>query len=89
MNGPDVLGRMAIESNGSLAWERRLAKLTGAIKKILDDNGFGFIEPDNGNDDVFSIAGVAPYEFSSRISVKATACSFRCARVTRGPWHSE
>jgi len=27
--------------------------MTGRIKKILKDKGFGFIEPDDGSDDVF------------------------------------
>jgi CspA family cold shock protein len=27
--------------------------MTGRIKKILRDKGFGFIEPDDGSDDVF------------------------------------
>ena len=27
--------------------------MTGRIKKILQDKGFGFIEPDDGSDEVF------------------------------------
>jgi CspA family cold shock protein len=27
--------------------------MTGRIKKIIKDKGFGFIEPDDGSDDVF------------------------------------
>ena len=27
--------------------------MTGRIKKILKDKGFGFIQPDDGSDDVF------------------------------------
>jgi cold shock protein len=27
--------------------------MTGRIKKIVRDKGFGFIEPDDGSDDVF------------------------------------
>jgi cold shock protein len=35
--------------------------MTGTIKKILKDRGFGFITPDEGNDDVFfSRSSLAP-----------------------------
>ncbi len=35
--------------------------MTGTIKKILKDRGFGFITPDEGNEDIFfSRSSLAP-----------------------------
>lgn len=53
--------------------------MTGTIKKILNDKGFGFIELDDGSDDIIFNAGAASHEFSSRISLKLTACGSRRA----------
>ncbi len=42
-----------IESNGPQGPGTGVNEVTGTIRKILKDKGFGFIEPDDGGDDVF------------------------------------
>ena len=51
--------------------------MTGRIKKILTDKGFGFIEPDDGSDDVFFHRSRLGAKTQKKTYVKVTRCSSR------------
>ena len=46
-------GQMSRTVCQSIGQEPERTQVTGTIRKILKDKGFGFIEPDDGSDDVF------------------------------------
>ena len=59
--------------------------MTGTIKKILRQKGFGFINPDDGNDDVFFHRGsLAPRVQFDDIS-DGDNVQFQVKRGEKGP----
>jgi CspA family cold shock protein len=62
--------------------------MTGTIKKIIRDKGFGFIKPDDGSEDVFfHRSSLAPRGQIEDINEGDTV-QFKPARVTKGRWLS-
>ena len=57
--------------------------MTGTIKKIIKQKGFGFITPDDGSEDVFFHRGSLAPELRLKTLTRAIPCSFRLERVTR------
>ena len=57
--------------------------MTGTIKKIIKQKGFGFITPDDGSEDVFFHRGVSRPELRLKTLMRATPYSFRHERATK------
>ena len=55
MDGIQELGLVAISLRQT---EAQTNMLKGQIKKWFDDRGFGFIQPDDGGDDIFARVSV-------------------------------
>jgi CspA family cold shock protein len=54
---PGATRRTGAKSSPTGVIGDRYARMTGTIRKILREKGFGFIEPDDGSDDVFFSRG--------------------------------
>ena len=63
-------------------------RVTGTIKKILRDKGFGFIEPDDGGDDVFFHRGSGAPRVQFEDFGEGDSVQFQTRRATRGPSRS-